>query len=196
VKQPRSAIARSNAAARAAAARKHHGRKKTAAQRKAILKWTAAGRAAKKARHHGHVRTPRPRRALGGQPGGPLAQLAGANQAEPACAATALAVHLHVTRRVTASTEDILALHRAAGGTGDGAHISDLLETAASAGLGGIRIARFWPVTTALPGTVAGLALPGGSHAVLTLPGGMCITWGQIRPCGGEIEEAWWIEWD
>jgi hypothetical protein len=122
--------------------------------------------------------------------------LDGGNPGWPACAATAVANHLLAWRGITASPAEILALHLAAGGDGYGAHIEDVLEVAASSGLAGTRIARFWPVADArIPGLVTGLRLSRGSHTVLSLGGAGCVSWGQLYPLAGVAEEAWWIEW-
>jgi len=114
----------------------------------------------------------------------------------PCCAATAIAAHLYVTCGILASEDDIMALHYAAGGDGDGAYIPDLLEVASS-GFAGTRISRFFPVwDVSLPGIVAGLRLPGGTHAALLLPRGACVSWGSILPVTGTVTEAWHAEWE
>jgi hypothetical protein len=124
-----------------------------------------------------------------------LASIGEANWEWPCCTATAVATHLYLTRGILATAEEILALHAACTGPG-GAVISDVLDQASS-GFAGARLAQFWPVAGRdLPGTITGLRLPSGMHASLSLPGGVCVSWGHIVPVPGELEEAWWIEWE
>jgi len=123
--------------------------------------------------------------------------LAEANRDSPCCAATAIATHLYLFRGIMATADDILALHAAGGGDGThGALLPDLLELA-SGGFAGTRIASFFPVEDdTLPGLVTGLRLPGGAHAVLSLGGAACVSWGQVVPATGRDGEAWWAEWE
>jgi hypothetical protein len=123
-----------------------------------------------------------------------LSLIGAANRDWPCCTATAVAAHLYVTTGAVATREQILALHDEAGGDG-GAHIRDVLEVCSS-GFAGTRVMRFWPVGDwDLPGTVAGLRLPGGTHAALILSGVACVSWGRVLPVYGEVTEAWWCQW-
>jgi hypothetical protein len=125
-----------------------------------------------------------------------LAGLKTVNTYWDCCAATAVAWSLFTERGIIATYEDVLALHLAAGGD-DGAYIPDVLDIVASGGLAGARVGRFWPVTDlTIPGIVAGLRLPRGTHSTLILAGGRCVSWGSIQPVTGVLEEGWWIEWE
>lgn len=199
------------AAGRAAQARKraynvsHHLPTRSNAQKQAALKWAAAGRAAQARKRSGQPPAPKKKAALAGgleeyhsltQTARDLMVIARANRAEPCCAATTLATHLYIMRGIIASEDEVLALHLAAAGGEEGAYLSDLLEVASS-GFAGTRITRFWRVDDpGLPGIVARLQLPGGTHAALMLGGAACVSWGRVLPVAGECEEAWWAEWE
>jgi hypothetical protein len=176
----------------------HHLPTRSKAQKQASLKWRAAGRAAQSRKAAGLKPLPKHKPALAGGTAGTslvLPSLAAANRVWPCCTATAIAAHLYVTCGILASEDDIMALHLAAGGE-DGAYIPDLLEVASS-GFAGTRISRFFPVwDVSLPGIVAGLRLPGGTHAALLLPRGACVSWGSILPVTGTVTEAWHAEWE
>jgi len=185
---------------------------RTKRQTQQSQRWAAAGRAAQARKRQGLKPLAVKRRALAGDPAmtlcaapgpddraacvpvDPFNLLAGANQVYPCCAATAVACHLYAQTGIIASQGDVLSLHHEAGCPG-GAYIPELLEIASS-GFAGARIRRFWPLgELILPGAIAGLRLPGGSHAVLALSGAACVTWGHIAPLTG-VEETWWAEWE
>jgi hypothetical protein len=48
----------------------------------------------------------------------------------------------------------------------------------------------------ASPGTVTGLRMAAGYHAVLVAQAGMVISWGMILPQIGDPEESWWLDWE
>jgi hypothetical protein len=167
---------------------------RTAAQHQQSLKAAAAGRASQKRKREGLKPLPKHPRALAGAVGGSYGFLAAANEDWPCCAATAIATHLYVATGIVASYEDVVSLHLAAGGE-QGALIPELLEVASS-GFAGTRLSGFGHVDDlSLPGTVAGLRLPGGTHAALILSRVACVSWGRVLPVTGELEESWWLEW-
>lgn len=206
------AAGRASQAAKRAVAKAAGQPTRTKRQTQASQRWAAAGRRAQARARQGLKPLPTKKRALAGDltplgvsavsimsqaacvPVNPYMILAETNRTLASCAATALAYSLYQQTGIMASHEDVLALHDAAGGD-DGALIPELLEVASS-GFAGARIARFWPVEDlSLPGAIAGLRLPGGSHAALVLSGAACVTWGRILPLAG-VEEAWWAEWE
>jgi hypothetical protein len=204
------AAGRASQAAKRAVAQAAGQPTRTKRQTQASQRWAAAGRHAQARARQGLKPLPAKKRALAGglavchlsvsavaavsQAACDFMILAEANEDTPCCAATALAYSLYVQTGIMASNEDVLALHKAAGGD-DGALIPELLEIASS-GFAGTRVARFWPLEDLdLPGSIAGLRLPGGSHAALVLSGAACVTWGRIAPLAG-AEEAWWAEWE
>jgi hypothetical protein len=195
------------AAGRAAQARRRAAYKKAGkkppvskAQHQAGLKWAAAGRAAQKAKKTGKKapvakKAPAAISPLVTGPCGPWAL--GGNDCWPSCAAAALANHLLAMTGVAASEEEILALHRAAGGGDEHAPLlGDLLETAAGTGLAGIALEDSWLLEgdQHVPGAIAVVTIP-AQHAVLLAPDGMMITWGHLRPRQGQITQAWALAW-
>jgi len=154
------------------------------ARHQAALRWAAAGRASQ-ARKRAHLK-PLPKK----QP--TLARGESELHGLPVCAAVAVAEHLYATTGVVASDADILVL---AGRCGGGC-LGDYLEAAATVGLGGLRVSRFWPCDDDLiiPGLVYGVQMRDGYHAVLAVPDGV-VSWGMILPRLGVPTEAWHVEW-
>lgn len=167
---------------------------RTAKQKAATKNFAASGRAAQAARRAGKQPAPkkkaaapdiRPRCGVSTQGALSLHEL-------PACGPVALAEHLAAFTGITASDEEVLALHERAGVV----TLANLFEAAAD-GFAGTRLAWFErcdPGTVA-PGLVYGVQLPAGYHAVLSHPAGM-LTWGRLMPWYGTPEEAWWLEWE
>ena len=154
-------------------------------QHQAALKWAASGRAAQ-ARSRAHLKPlPKTTPALA-LPGYGLHDL-------PVCGPVAIAEHLLAATGVYATDEQILDL---AARAPDGC-LADYVVEAASGGLAGVRLARFWRCDdeSAVPGYLCGVRFRGGYHAVLMYPGGM-LSWGMIMPVAGVPLECWWLEWD
>lgn len=207
------------AAGRASQAKKRAAEKakglptRTAKQTQSTAKFAAAGRAAQARKRAGLKPLPKATRALAGDqavrrmgreavsrlgpvaclPVNPYMILAETNWTQGCCAATAIAYHLYAHTGIMASQGDVRELHDAVADP-SGARIPELLEAACD-GFAGVRLARFWPLDTPLPGSIAGLTVPAGSHAVLLLSGAACVSWGRVRPCAA-AEEAWWAEWE
>jgi hypothetical protein len=178
-------------AGRAAQARKRafekaHGLPtRTKAQTQASLKWAAAGRSAQARSRQGLQPVARQKPALA-LPGYGIHDL-------PVCAAVAVSEHLAAATGAIASDAGILSL---VDGLGGGC-LADYLEAAATGGLGGVRLAGFWPCDPDMfvPGLVYGVRFRQGYHAVLSHPSGM-ISWGMLMPVTGVPVEAWHLEWD
>jgi hypothetical protein len=142
----------------------------------AALKWAAAGRASQ-ARARAHLKPlPKKQPTLGELP----------------CAPAAIAEHLFAATGVAVPDADILAL----GENMPGGCLWEYLEAAATAGLGGVRLAGFWQCDEDLfiPGLVYGVGMLGGYHAVLSHPRGL-VSWGLLLPRLGVPREAWHLEW-
>jgi hypothetical protein len=127
----------------------------------------------------------------------------GCNDTDPTCAAVAVACHLQAATGFTLTDEEILKLHKlAGGGAPSGVRISDVLEAMTGQGwrawspCGRFRLLSFFQTDEQLlvAGLVVGVTLGHEGHAVLSAPGGM-ISWGQYLPWDGEPEEAWALEW-
>lgn len=186
---------------RAAYAAQHHGAKlpPSKAQRQAQLKFAAAGRAAQAARKAGKVyqkaAAVMPAEYI---PGG--SWVSGCNDVAPTCATVAVMNHLLAATGVRATDEDVLRIHRQAGGEG-AARICDVLELLharwLTIGRTNVRLMRFIPTDeqVIVAGLVVGVRLPHDRHAVVSCAGGV-ITWGQVLPWTfGEPDEAWALEW-
>jgi hypothetical protein len=174
------------------------------AQKAAGKKFAAAGRAAQAAarvrKAGGRAVTPKARAAVAPElvlPGSMWPT--GCNDTVPTCASVAVACHLQAATGFTMSDEEILKLHKLAGGD-SGVCISDVLEVMSAhwgiVGHGRVRLMSFFQADESflLAGLVVGIKLPHAGHAVLSAPGGM-ISWGQFMPWQGEPEEAWALEW-
>jgi len=123
----------------------------------------------------------------------------GCNDFAPTCASVAVACHLLAATGFAMADEEILKLHKLAGGD-SGASISSVLEAIsehwAVFSHGRIRLLSYFQADEQfiLAGMVVGVQLPHAGHAVLSVPGGM-ISWGQYLPWDGEPDEAWALEW-
>jgi len=194
VKQPKHKHTAAQVAAEhkfAAAGRASQARKRSAAiaktgkppprskkQTQASVKFAAAGRAAQ-ARKRAHLKPlPKKKPTVGDLPCGPVA----------------IAEHLYAATGICVPDAAILALGSA--DLAGGGCLADYLEAAATAGLGGVRLARFWRCDEdlAVPGLVCGVQLRGGYHAVLSHPRGV-ISWGLLMPRLGVPDESWFLEW-
>ena len=120
--------------------------------------------------------------------------LPGCDDEQPVCAVTAVANHLLAATGIAASDAEMLALHLLAGGD-DGARIETVLDAAVHEGLAGHKLILFGQADRASPGTVCGLAMGSGYHAVLAHPYGM-VSWGLLLPWAGRLEEAWYLDWE
>jgi len=126
-----------------------------------------------------------------------MSKVPGFNDVYPTCSALAIAYHLATVTGIVLADDEILALHRLAGGTVDsGTSIEAALEAARSGGCR-VRLRDFFRVAedAPVPGLVMGISLPHDGHAVLTHPAGM-VSWGRLMPFTGQREEAWALEWD
>lgn len=154
-------------------------------QHQAALRWAASGRAAQ-ARTRNHLK-PLPKKA-------PALALPGCGLHDlPVCGPVAIAEHLLAATGVYATDGQILDLAmRTSGGC-----LADYLEQAATGGLAGVRLARFWRCDDelAVPGLVYGMQFRRGYHSVLMRPDGM-LSWGMLLPVIGRPLEAWGIKWD
>jgi hypothetical protein len=172
------------------------------AQKNASRAWASAGRSAQAARRAGKTPVSHKKAALPAlarahtlaEPGIVL-WLPGCDEELPVCAVTAVANHLLAATGIIAADDEMLALHELAGGD-SGATIGDILDAAVTCGLAGRRLARFGMADRTSPGTVAGLRMAAGYHAVLVAPAGMMISWGMILPQLGDPEEAWYLDWE
>lgn len=180
------------------------GKPRTAAQHAAALKWAAAGRASQAAAKAPpgaapHAKTagkvPPVKKAAAMAPAGlddaGYLWLPGGNDALPSCAAAAVANHRLAATGLAMTEDEILALHRLAGGE-DGASVGDILEAMAADGL----LAWFWRADpdVIVPGLIVVTGFPRARHAVVACPGAM-ISWGRVLPWAGEPEEAWALGW-
>lgn len=118
----------------------------------------------------------------------------------PCCVAEAIAASLRLTGRPV-SDRDVLALHmHAAGSLSVAATIPATLEAAYRHGLAGVRPLDFGLVdvtgVTFGSGTVLGLELPEGPHAVAGGDDGVW-SWGGLYLMTAEavVEEAWQVTW-
>jgi len=174
------------------------------ARHQAALRWAAAGRASQ-ARARAHLKPLPKKKPAIAFPGGPAqgqddsqrknGEPAGNLHDLPVCAAVAVAEHLYAATGIIVSDAEILELHSAASGGG----LGDYLEVAAMAGLGGARLAGFWPCDedAYVPGLVYGVQLRGGYHAVLSHPAGVgMVSWGTLLRLTGVPCEAWHLEWE
>lgn len=115
------------------------------------------------------------------------------------CAAEAVAASLRLTGHPVTDA-DVLALYWHTTTDPDaGATIPDTLAAAAEYGIAGVRPAAYWPTLQLTEGTVAGLTLTRGEHAVAVTTGGV-MTWGSFLRFGGQLlaaacDEAWGISW-
>jgi hypothetical protein len=211
---------RSPAQVRAGKAYAAAGRSAQAATRKAAIKKTGkppprsakqhaasvaaakAGRSAQAARRAGKTPVSHKKAALPAlarahnlaEPGVVL-WLPGCDEELPVCAVTAVANHLLAATGIITSDAEMLALHALAGGD-SGATIGNVLDACADCGLGGRHLAGFGMADRASPGTVTGLAMHDGYHAVLVAPAGMMISWGMVLPQLGDPREAWYLDWE
>ena len=175
---------------------------RSAKQKAASRKFAAAGRSAQAARRAGKTPVSHKKAALPAlsrahtlaQPGIVL-WLPGCDDELPVCAVTAVANHLLAATGAIATDADMLALHELAGGD-SGATIENVLDAAATCGLAGRHLTRFGVADRASPGTIAGLRMAGGYHAVLVAPAGMVISWGMVLPQTGNPEESYWLDWE
>jgi len=110
----------------------------------------------------------------------------------PACAPVALAEHLALVTGVRAAPADILALHEQLGPV----PIGDMLEAVAASGFAGMTLENWTRCDEdqPSPGLLAGIRVPAGYHAVVTLPSGMA-SWGMVLPAPGALAEAWHLRW-
>ena len=190
---------------RAAYRKAHQGQNPppTKAQHQAGLKWAAAGRASQLRKRQGKPPvTPKKRAAV--MPDELLVPvrgpwLEGCNDVMPTCAAVAVANHLLAATGTVMPDDEILRLHRMAGGD-DGATIENVLQVLHSYRqyfVGAKRYLAHFTRTDAdviVAGLVVGVKLTHAGHAVLSHPRGM-VSWGQVLPWDGEPEEAWALEW-
>jgi hypothetical protein len=121
--------------------------------------------------------------------------LPGCDEELPVCAVTAVANHLLAATGIIAADSEMLELHGLAGGD-SGATIEDVLDAAVTCGLAGQHLTRYGMADRASPGTVTGLRMAGGYHAVLVAPAGMVISWGMVLPQIGTPEESYWLDWE
>lgn len=135
-----------------------------------------------------------------GLPGWTPAWNMGCNDVFPTCAAAAVANHLLACTGLLMKDEDILALHKLAGGDA-GADIATVLECMQSHrsafGEGSkAYLANFTRTDEdcIVAGLVVGISLPHGGHAVLSHPRGM-VSWGRVLPFAGIPQEAWALDW-
>jgi hypothetical protein len=191
------------AATRKAAIRKTGKPPPRSAQQKAASRaWASAGRSAQAARRAGKTPVSHKKAALPAlsrahtlaEPGVVL-WLPGCDEERPVCAVTAVANHLLAATGIIASDDEMLALHELAGGD-SGATIGNVLDACVHCGLGRRHLVMFGMADRASPGTVTGLRMAGGYHAVLTAPAGMMISWGMVLPQLGYPEEAWYLDWE
>ena len=120
--------------------------------------------------------------------------LPGCDEELPVCGVTAVANHLLAATGIAATDEEMLALHLLAGGD-DGARIETVLDAAVHEGLAGHKLILFGPADRPSPGTICGLSMGSGYHAVLAHPWGM-VSWGMLLPWAGSLEEAWYLDWE
>lgn len=117
------------------------------------------------------------------------------------CAAEALAASLRLAGHLV-TDEDVLELHRLAGGTpDDGLPIAVTLEAAQEFGLAGARPLTIWNVDSSpVSGLILGVTLPGGPHALTLDDSGAVWSWGELHDPGqlrpGPLEEAWLVDWE
>lgn len=171
------------------------------AQQAASKNWAAAGRHAQAARRAGktpvsHKKAALPCRHAPVTSHVPLRMLwlPGCDDELPVCGVTAVANHLLAATGIAATDAEMLALHLLAGGD-DGARIETVLDAAVHEGLAGHKLILFGQADRASPGTVCGLAMGSGYHAVLAHPWGM-VSWGMLLPWAGCLEEAWYLDWE
>lgn len=115
------------------------------------------------------------------------------NDAAPVCTAAAIAAHLWLSTGIYIGDAETAELQEQSGGV-----IGDALELIGSRGLGGARLAAYWPLADGpvLAGAITGLRWPQGRHSVVALSGDTCLSWGIQMPLSGVVEEQWWLEWD
>ena len=175
---------------------------RSAKQKAASARAAGFGRAAQSARRAGKTPVSHKKAALPAlarahtlaEPGIVL-WLPGCDEELPVCAVTAVANHLLAATGIIAADDEMLELHLLAGGD-SGATIDDILDAAVTCGLAGRHLARFGMADRTSPGTVAGLRMAAGYHAVLVAPAGMMISWGMVLPQLGDPEEAWYLDWE
>ena len=112
----------------------------------------------------------------------------GYNDTEPTCVATAIANSLLAVTGIRATEEQVMKLHRHAGG-GDGVSISDALASVVVNGLSGVRPAGYWVVSCMDEGSIVGMTDGVSDHAVAQTPSGLLISWG--APLDPELAEGW-----
>lgn len=124
----------------------------------------------------------------------------GCNDVYPTCAAAAVANHLLASTGLMMNEDDILSLHKMAGGD-TGADIASVLECIQSHRSCFGQASRAYLATFTrtdedciVAGLVVGISLPHGGHAVLSHPRGM-VSWGRVLPFAGIPEEAWALDW-
>lgn len=114
--------------------------------------------------------------------------IAGRNDDEPSCVATAIANSLLAQTGVRATEEQVLKLHWQISGGGDGVSISDALASVMQSGLAGVRPADSWVAGVRLRGAIVGLTDGTRDHAVTFTPQGL-ISWG--APLDFDTAEGW-----
>lgn len=160
-------------------------------QKQAQVANLAKARAAQERKRHHLKPLPKHPRALAGPSG--LLPVFG-NDVADVCSAAAIAANLWLRYGISVPDAEVAAAHAAGNGV-----LGDVLDFIAGRGFGSARLAAHWPFSPggrALAGSVLGLRLPQGRHAVVALTSDACLSWGSVIPVCGEVEEAWWLEWD
>lgn len=117
--------------------------------------------------------------------------ITGGNLTGPTCVATAVANSLLVVTGYRAGDADVLELARRTGADGEGVSIEDTLAEAHRSGFAGWR-PWFTQADDLEWGAIAGA---GGTHAVVSAPGGL-VSWGGILPDWWELDgELWLVKW-
>jgi hypothetical protein len=119
----------------------------------------------------------------------------GHNDELETCAMTALANHLLISKRSKADDDDIAA-------AGENLSLKDAVAYAESFGLAGWGIKDAYQIelnaqALTAPGVLFALDTEWGPHAVVTVGGGLCISWGRIMRIKPpmKITEAWFCDW-
>jgi hypothetical protein len=153
----------------------------------------------------GPMRHPAPRVKAKVNPGGPMKTapkakrtaaglivpgywIAGQNNEQPSCVATAIANSLLAIKGVRATDDQVLRLHRHAGGD-DGVRISDALASVMQSGLAGYRPSGYWLTGySGSNGLIVGLSDGVNDHAATLTYQGL-ISWG--APLDAELAQGW-----
>jgi hypothetical protein len=137
----------------------------------------------------GYKAPAKPKRAAAGLVTGGF-WITGANDEQPSCVATAIANSLLAATRVRATEEQVMILHRHAGG-GDGVSISDALASVMQSGLAGYKPAAYWVTDKLTEATIVGMSDGVNDHAV-TRFGDYLISWGAAMDRGAA--EGWYLD--